>query len=63
MEQADSESSNVLILRDGKETIDAEAELPSRIPGEECEKTLVLKAGIHIADISNAAKPNASAIY
>jgi len=64
MEQVDSESSSVFMLRDGKEKLDANGKLlRSRVPDEVCEKGVVLKAGIHIADISNAAKPSANAIY
>jgi len=35
----------------------------SRVAGEICEKTMLLKAGLHIADISNPAKPNHLCVY
>jgi len=35
----------------------------SRVQGEICEKTMLLKAGLHLADISNPAKPNHLCVY
>jgi len=35
----------------------------SRVNGEPCEKVMILKAALHIADISNPAKPNSIAVY
>jgi len=36
---------------------------PSRVNGEPCEKLMMLKAGLHLADISNPAKPNHLCVY
>jgi len=35
----------------------------SRISNEPCEKVMILKAGLHIADIANPAKPNNICVY
>merc|ERR1719317_1645172 len=35
----------------------------SRVSGEPCEKLMILKAGMHLADISNPAKPNHLCVY
>merc|ERR1719193_3062747 len=35
----------------------------SRISREPCEKVMILKAGLHIADIANTAKPNKMSVY
>lgn len=64
IEQHDSKSSGVFKLREGNERGDINGKsLPSRVPGEVCEKCVMLKAAIHISDISNAAKPNRIAVY
>jgi len=44
----------------GKDSDDAEK---SRVSGEACEKLMILKAGLHIADIANPAKPNDLCVY
>jgi len=64
IEQDNTDNSEVFILREGKIRCDLEGKsLTSRVPGEECEKTMVLKAAIHTADISNPAKPNRIAVH
>merc|ERR1719193_1134623 len=37
--------------------------LPSRVPNEACEKVMMLKAGLHLADIANPSKPNHLCVY
>jgi len=42
---------------------ECEEEEQSRVFGEPCEKLMVLKAALHIADIANPAKPNPICVY
>jgi len=47
----------------GKDDGKAESKEGSRVKREPCEKVMILKAGLHIADISNPAKPNPICVY
>jgi len=44
-------------------TVEPKEEEQSRVVGEPCEKLMVLKAALHIADIANPAKPNPICVY
>jgi len=53
-----------LRVKDDTKAKEGSAQSPqSRVPGEPCEKVMMLKAGLHLADIANPAKPNHISVY
>jgi len=61
--QVDDSTISLRTLKSGKECVEGKEEQHSRVSNERCEKTMVLKAGLHIADIANPTKPLDICVY